>query len=150
MSSARHLSISAVCLSAAIRLASVPPTMLLAYVEQCLFPTLRRGDIVVMENPPTHKVAGDRGRQSKVPGQRFGICRSILLTSTLSSCLTANSKRCCARLPRGLSESLRGYSLFRPAAQYSGMCQLLQACWLCFRMTGLAFSPRCCFHPAYV
>ena len=32
--------------------------MFLAYVEQCLVPTLRRGDIVVMDNLPTHKVAG--------------------------------------------------------------------------------------------
>lgn len=64
--------------------------------------------------------------------------------------LTANSKRCCARLPSGLSESLRGDSLFRSAARYSGMPQLLQACWLCFRMTGIRFSPRCCFHPVYV
>ena len=32
--------------------------MFLAYVEQCLVPTLRGGDIVVMDNLPTHKVAG--------------------------------------------------------------------------------------------
>jgi transposase len=30
----------------------------LAYVEQCLVPKLRRGDIVVMDNLPAHKVAG--------------------------------------------------------------------------------------------
>lgn len=30
----------------------------LAYVEQCLVPTLKRGDIVVMDNVPTHKVEG--------------------------------------------------------------------------------------------
>lgn len=30
----------------------------LAYVEQCLVPTLRRGDIVVMDNLRAHKVAG--------------------------------------------------------------------------------------------
>ena len=30
----------------------------LAYVEQCLAPTLDRGDIVVMDNLPAHKVAG--------------------------------------------------------------------------------------------
>ena len=30
----------------------------LAYVEQCLVPTLKRGDIVVMDNVPSHKVAG--------------------------------------------------------------------------------------------
>jgi transposase len=30
----------------------------LAYVEQCLVPTLKRGDIVIMDNLPVHKVAG--------------------------------------------------------------------------------------------
>ena len=30
----------------------------LAYIEQCLAPTLHRGDIVVMDNAPTHKVKG--------------------------------------------------------------------------------------------
>jgi len=32
----------------------------LAYVEQVLAPTLSAGDIVVMDNVPTHKVAGVR------------------------------------------------------------------------------------------
>lgn len=31
-----------------------------AYVEQCLVPTLKRGDTVGMDNVPTHKVAGVR------------------------------------------------------------------------------------------
>jgi transposase len=30
----------------------------LAYVKQCLVPTLKRGDIVLMDNLPVHKVAG--------------------------------------------------------------------------------------------
>ena len=30
----------------------------LAYIEQCLAPTLKRGDIVVADNVPFHKVAG--------------------------------------------------------------------------------------------
>jgi transposase len=30
----------------------------LAYIEQCLVPTLQRGDIVVADNVPFHKVAG--------------------------------------------------------------------------------------------
>jgi transposase len=34
-----------------------PPTFL-AYLEQCLAPTLKRGDIVIMDNLPVHKVAG--------------------------------------------------------------------------------------------
>ena len=32
----------------------------LAYVEQCLVPTLERGDIVIMDNVPSHKVDGVR------------------------------------------------------------------------------------------
>jgi transposase len=32
--------------------------MFLAYVKQCLAPTLKRGDIVVMDNLPVHKIAG--------------------------------------------------------------------------------------------
>lgn len=34
--------------------------MFLAYVKQCLAPTLERGDIVIMDNLPVHKVAGVR------------------------------------------------------------------------------------------
>ena len=32
----------------------------LAYVDQCLVPTLKRGDIVVMDNVSVHRVAGVR------------------------------------------------------------------------------------------
>jgi transposase len=32
--------------------------MFLAYVKQCLVPTLRRGETVLMDNLPVHKVAG--------------------------------------------------------------------------------------------
>jgi transposase len=32
--------------------------MFLAYVKQCLAPTLKRGDTVIMDNLPVHKVAG--------------------------------------------------------------------------------------------
>lgn len=32
--------------------------MFLAYVRQCLVPTLKRGDFVVMDNLPVHKVTG--------------------------------------------------------------------------------------------
>ena len=37
----------------------------LAYVEQCLVPTLRRGDIVVMDNLRAHKVPGVGGAIEK-------------------------------------------------------------------------------------
>ena len=32
--------------------------MFLTYVKQCLVPTLRRGEIVLMDNLPVHKVTG--------------------------------------------------------------------------------------------
>jgi len=32
--------------------------MFLAYVKQCVVPTLRRGDVVIIDNLPAHKVAG--------------------------------------------------------------------------------------------
>jgi len=32
--------------------------MFLAYVKQCLVPTLKRSDIVIMDNLPVHKIAG--------------------------------------------------------------------------------------------
>jgi transposase len=32
----------------------------LAYLEQCLVPTLTPGEIVSMDNPPAHKIAGVR------------------------------------------------------------------------------------------
>ena len=35
-------------------------TIFKAWVEQCLAPTLSRGDIVVMDNLPAHKVKGVR------------------------------------------------------------------------------------------
>src|SRR3984893_8116052 len=34
--------------------------LFLAYVKQCLVPTLKRGEIVMMDNLPVHKVAGVR------------------------------------------------------------------------------------------
>src|ERR1700726_2065769 len=34
--------------------------LFLAYVKQCLVPTLKRGEIVLMDNLPVHKVAGVR------------------------------------------------------------------------------------------
>ena len=40
--------------------------MFLAYVEQCLVPTLKRNNIVVMDNFAAHKVAGVREAIEKV------------------------------------------------------------------------------------
>src|SRR5215468_12638973 len=78
--------------------------MFLAYVEQCLAPTLKRNDIVVIDNLRAHKVAGVR-----------------------EECPTANSRLSCAGSPPGLLSAASSYSLLHPPSPPSRMCQLLQA-----------------------
>jgi len=58
--------------------------MFLAYVKQGLVPTLKRGDIVIMDNLPVHKVAG-ASRRSKQRARRCFIFRRIRRISTRSS-----------------------------------------------------------------
>src|SRR5713226_3843149 len=70
----------------------------LAYVEQCLAPTLDRRDVVIMDNLPAHKVAGVTDAIEAV-GRRHSICRRIHLISTQSSRSSANSKRSYERPP---------------------------------------------------
>jgi len=53
----------------------------LAYVEQVLLPTLRAGDIVIMENLPAHKTSGVRDAIERV-GAGLYSSRSIIPTST--------------------------------------------------------------------
>jgi hypothetical protein len=63
----------------------------LAYVEQCLAPTLKRNDIVVMDNLPAHKVPGVQDA-IEAAGAMCGICRSTRRTLTRLKCLSAKSK----------------------------------------------------------
>src|SRR5215204_6462119 len=70
----------------------------LAYVKQCLVPTLKRGETVLMDNLPVHKVAGV-AEAIEQQARRSFIFRSIRRTSTRSSSPSANSRRICARPP---------------------------------------------------
>jgi hypothetical protein len=104
----------------------------LAYVEQLLFPTLRRNDIVVMGNFRAHKLAGIQQPLRKRM-RRFATCRSTRPTSISSSCRTANSKPCCARSRRGLfgvctAQFARSCpsSVLKNAPTTSGMPTMLQ------------------------
>jgi transposase len=72
--------------------------MFLAYVKQCLVPTLKRDDTVIMDNLPVHKVTGVE-QAIKQRARRSFIFRSIRRTSTPSSWPLANSRRICARRP---------------------------------------------------
>ena len=54
----------------------------LAYIEQCLVPTLKRRDIVVVDNVPfTRSLVWKR--QSRLSAQASATCRRILQTLTL-------------------------------------------------------------------
>ena len=64
----------------------------LAYVEQILAPTLKPGDIVVLDNLSAHKVPGC-GKRSKPQAQGCSTCLPIRPTSIRSSSSSQNSKR---------------------------------------------------------
>jgi DDE superfamily endonuclease len=100
-----------------------------AYVEQCLAPTLRRNDIVVMDNLQAHKVPGVRETIEKAGGH----APSTRPISIPSRCPTANSRRCSARSPSALfpvstERSVRSCqgSVLENAPTTSGMQAMLQ------------------------
>ena len=114
--------------------------MFLAYIEQCLVPTLRRNDIVVMDNCRVH-MGPPFARRLRKRTRRCATCRNTRPTSIQSNCLTANSRRSSVR-SRGAhcSGPHSSNSLVRPTARSARMCQLFQACRLCLNMTGIRFS----------
>jgi hypothetical protein len=77
-------------------------TTFLAYVEDVLVPTLKRGDIIIMDNVGVHKVAGVREAIERA-APPCSICRRTARTSTRSSNSSRSSSRCCARRPLGQS-----------------------------------------------
>ena len=60
----------------------------LAYVEQCLAPTLKRKDIVMIDNLPAHKAA--YAKRLKRAALRFATCPSTRPTSIPSRCRSAS------------------------------------------------------------
>jgi hypothetical protein len=65
-------------------------------VEKCLVPSLSKGDIVVMDNPPSHK--GPRVEKLiEAAAPSCDTCRPTATTSTLSKKLSPSSKPFCAR-----------------------------------------------------
>jgi hypothetical protein len=74
----------------------------LAWVEQMLAPTLRQGDIVVMDNLAAHKVAGVR-QAIEACGANSTICRHTVPTLTRSKMPSPSSRRICESQPRAPS-----------------------------------------------
>jgi hypothetical protein len=96
--------------------------MFLAYVEQWC------GNIVVMDNLPTQKVA-DIDETIKSAGATL---RYLAKYRQIQSVAAQGCPTYC-------SESLQGDPLFRAAGRCSGMRKLIPACWLFFRMTAIGF-----------
>ena len=72
--------------------------MFLAYVKQCLVPTLKRGETVLMDNLPVHKVAGV-AEAIEAAGATLIYLPKYSPDLTRSSSPSANSRRICARPP---------------------------------------------------
>ena len=120
--------------------------MFLAYVENCLVPTLRRNDIVVMDNCRVHLGTGigQLSYQETVGATLLRyLPENIRPTSIPSRCLTANSRHSCVKWQREPSQALnRAIRSFIPQLSPQRMCQLFQACkgYRFLNMIGIRFS----------
>jgi hypothetical protein len=76
--------------------------MFFVYVKQCLVSTLKRGETVLMDNLPVHKVAGV-AEAIEAAGATLIYLPSIRPTSTRSNRPSANSRPIWARRPSILS-----------------------------------------------
>jgi transposase len=87
----------------------------LAYIEQCLVPTLRRGDIVVADNVSFHKVAGveeaikARGAELRLLPEYSPDLNPIeMVFHTLKALLRKAAERTVNRLERCVRSFIRG------------------------------------------
>src|SRR5713226_2457891 len=116
--------------------------MFLAYIEQCLVPTLKHGDIVVMDNASVHKsprireaIENARATLRYLPQYSPDLNPIEMPFSKFKAFL----RRAAERTIPGLRRAIRS---FPATPQCSRMCQLLQACGLCCNMIGKPSSER--------
>ena len=112
----------------------------LAYLEQCLVPTLNRGDIVIIDNLPAHKgiavqktIKTARARLLYLPKYSPDLNPIEQAFSKLKSPSTQGRR---ANHSSSLPQDRRPDASLRP----SRMRQLLYACWIRFYMTGIRSS----------
>ena len=115
--------------------------MFLAYVENCLVPTLRRNDIVVMDNCRVHRGPALAGL-SKQWARHCVTCRNIRPTSIPSRCLTANSRHSCVKWQREPSQALTAPSAPSSRSSVLKNVPTISACKLCFNMIEIRFRPQ--------
>ena len=100
----------------------------LAYVEQCLVPTLQRNDIVVMDNCRIHWLPVFERRSRKAPAT-LRYLPKYWLTSIQSRCSLQQPRHSMRKsgCANGLASIEQSARLFR-CDQSSRMCQLFQPC----------------------
>ena len=79
------------------------------YLKECLVPKLKRGDVVMMDSLPVHRVAG-YARSLKQPERNYVIFPNIPRISTRSSKPSANSRRIYEKRPSELFRASRAKS----------------------------------------
>ena len=115
--------------------------MFLAYVENCLVPTLRRNDIVVMDNCRVHLGTGI-GRAIETVGATLRYLPKYSPDLNPIEMPYSKFKTFLRKVAREPSQALTAPSAPSSAAQSSRICQLFQACRLCFNMIEIRFSAR--------
>ena len=111
--------------------------MFLAYVKQCLVPTLRRNDIVAWT---TSEPTGPRIREA-IEKARATVRYLPKYSPDLNPIEMPYSKfkAFCASRRANRSAPLPNNSIVRATAQCSRMRELFQACRICCKMTGNRF-----------
>ena len=119
--------------------------MFLAYVEQCLVPTLRRNDIVVMDNCRVHMAPAIREAIEKARATVRYLPQYSPDLNPIElpySKFTTFLRKVAARAVPALYRTIRS---FIPQLTSSRICQLFQSCGLCFNIIGI----RCRRHAVY-
>ena len=113
----------------------------MAYLEQCLVPTLKRGDIVMMDNLPVHKVAGVR-EAIEAAGARLRYLPKYSPDLNPIEMAFSKLKRIYEKQPSELFRVSRAGSAPSWPHSAARMRQLLQTCRLRFHMTGIRSKIR--------
>src|SRR5579862_7901763 len=111
-------------------------TCFMAYLEHCLVPTLKRGDIVMMDSLPVHKVAGVRevieaACEAALPAEIFSRPQSD--RDGVQQTQGASTKSSRANYSASLTQDRRPHGRI----QSPRMRQLLPTCRLRFNLTGI-------------
>jgi transposase len=111
-----------------------------AYIDQCLAPTLKRGDIVVIDNLPAHKVVGVKEAIEAAGATLQYLPQYSPDLNPIEMPFSAFKAFLAQGLGANCSWSVPPDRLVRANPRSCAMSQLLQTCRLCVHMTGICSS----------